>query len=217
MNELRRLAIVVGLLFTAAAWSGVERNDDLLPYVTGRAMHQQSGQYLYSENHFCDTDRVRCRVAYRNPDGVLLAEKAVDYSSSLNTPTVELREPADSAPESLAATDAQVVDAGFDHFVRSRWELLAAGEAVSFDFQALGFDRAFNMRAQTYVSADCEEVWLCLRVQLSSWLLRLVAQPIELAYHRDSRQLLRYRGITNLRSAELRSQSVEIRYTYTAQ
>lgn len=215
MREWRAPALAVFLVQVAIVASPVARANDLAPYVSGRATHADSGEHLYSEAHFCSASGLRCRVEYTDPAGVLLAEKALDYSAGPNTPAVNLREPPDSEPLTLAATDAQVVDAGFDHFVRSRWDAFAAGEVVTFGFQALGFDRAFTMRAEA-VAADCDAAWLCLRVQVNSWFLRLVAQPIELAYLRGSRQLVRYRGVTNLRSAELRAQPVEIRYTYAA-
>jgi hypothetical protein len=55
---------------------------------------------------------------------------------------------------------------------------------------------------------------LCLRVEVDSWLLGLVAPTIDLVYDRESQQLLRFSGVSNIRSADNKSQQVDIAYRY---
>jgi hypothetical protein len=70
------------------------------------------------------------------------------------------------------------------------------------------------MRAVAPSDAACGPTELCLEVKLDSWLLGMLAPPIELAYDRNERKLLRYRGISNIRDSSGKSQSVEIHYRY---
>ena len=187
--------------------------------IIGRAYDLGTGDFLYSERHSCDADRISCNVLYLDADGVLIARKQVDYSRSAHSPSLTL-EDLRLAREARLEPEADpelVVDAGFDNYVRLRWEELAAGGTVAFPFQIVGRERPLAMKAQRQQSTDCSEQELCLEVGLDSWLLGMLVDPIQLTYQRDSRRLLRFRGISNLKDERGRSQFVDIRYSYLAE
>ena len=208
-------ALTVVAVWLAGAGVASASDHELALYAVGKAVNADTGEYLYSEFHYCSRDITTCSIDYRDSMNTSIAVKDVDYGASPYAPNLFLREFGIDAVVAYESSGSdEVVDAGFDNFVRSRWDTLAAGEKVTFPFRALGFDRAFDMRAGKARDGDCDDNLLCLRVQVDSWLLGLVAQPIDLAYNRDDRRLLRYRGVSNLRSRGLNSQQVEISYTY---
>ena len=107
-----------------------------------------------------------------------------------------------------------MVDAGFDNYVRQRWTELMGADPVRFPFLVAGRDSPLAMRAGPDRQSECNPAQLCLQVELDSWLLRMLVAPITLTYDRESRRLLRFKGISNLKDAAGNSQSVDIRYQY---
>ena len=186
------------------------------PDIIGSAYDLETGEQLYSEQHFCVETAQNCTVLYRDTEGVLVADKELDYSSSLLAPALEINDyRRDEFVRLNSSSDPRVVvDAGFDNFVRSRWDTLAGGGSVEFPFLVVGREDPLNMRAVNSDDADCIAGELCLRVELESWLLRMVVAPVRLTYDRDSRRLLRFRGISNIRSPSGKTQQVDIRYSY---
>ena len=224
MSSARRFASILGAtlfgagiimaLQPASADSAVEEE----PQIIGEAQQQGSDVLLYREFYFCEDDGLRCRVDYREPDGTLITQKALDYTVGPYTPGVKIDDlrharKLDLLPDPEAGL---VVDAGFDNYVRSQWDQLAAGETVKFRLQLVDADKPFKMRARKVSPDGCDAEQLCVRVEIDSWLIGLVAPPIDLVYSRDGRQLLRFSGLSNIRSVEDKTQQVDITYRYAA-
>ena len=106
-----------------------------------------------------------------------------------------------------------VVDAGFDNYVRLRWDDLLDGKRVKFPLRLLSLDSPVDMRAQV-IESDCPAGQLCIEVEVDSWLLGLLAGPIKLRYDREDRSLLYFSGVSNLKDDDGESQEVVIRYDY---
>lgn len=184
--------------------------------VVGEAFDLQRGGLLYREHHYCDQSSKSCRIVYQDQDGLPIAHKDVDYSTNTLAPALRFRDSRFSQEINLDFSDSEglVVDAGFDNFMRSRWEDLSGGALVGFQFQVVGRDRPLEMIARIQLEAECDTDRLCLEVALGSWFLSLLSRPIQLTYDRDSRRLMRYRGISNIRDGNGGSQEVEIIYHY---
>ncbi len=201
----------------AAGLPAIASASTLPLFATGEAYASQSGEFLYREVHFCREDGLLCEVQYRDGDGGVLATKFLDYQRSAVAPQVVLQVERLQEKRELLPPDGagHVVDAGFDNYVRSQWDALLADERVTFSFQPMGFDRPFAMRAEAETEG-CDAKHLCLLVRVDSWLLGLVAKPLQLVYSRESRRLLQYSGVSNLRNAEGETPVVDIRYSYPA-
>ena len=180
------LSALVTSSFPIPVWSSSASFDELPLYVVGSAYDRDSQELLYSEYHYCSTDALQCKVEYIDDSDELITHKILDYSRSLNSPELFVKAYRKEEDQRLAVSDIEdvVVDAGFDNFVRSRWDDLAGGTAVIFPFQPLGFDKPLTMRASKRDSksdeSECAESNLCLIVRVDSWLLGLIARPIEL-------------------------------------
>lgn len=186
------------------------------PDVIGEAFHQTSGSLLYRELYFCDDLQLQCTVEYRGENGEMFASKAIDYRDSRRAPSLQLQDfRNDKVVELDSVVDAElVIDAGFDNYVRQRWDELARGEEVVFPFLVVGREEPIDMRASLAQEKPCQPAQLCLEIRLNSWLLGMVVDPIHLVYDRERQRLLQFSGVSNLRDAAGKSQSVDIRYSY---
>lgn len=183
--------------------------------VVGRAFDKSGDELLYSEYHYCGSASA-CTIEYRKPGGDLIARKDLDYSYGPHSPALVMIDYPSGKEVRVGGSEREdvVVDAGFDNYVRSRWDELAAGESIEFPFQIVGFDRPLAMKAYRASQGGCALEDLCLEVSLDSWFLGLLVDPIVLSYARDSRRLLRFRGISNLRDDKGKTFQVDIRYEY---
>jgi hypothetical protein len=207
-----------------------------LTFEEGVARDPGSQQLLYREHHLVrrsegqPTERL---VLYRCADGTPFARKRVDYRASAQAPefsfedvrmgyreglrrtggvdTVWVRDGRDDAERSAPVQDAKarlVADAGFDEFIRRQWQPLLAGESVPLQFavpsrlQTLGFKVGRQGSGQQ--GGEPAETF---RLRLGG-LLGWIAPHIDVAYGRDSRRLLSFEGLSNLRTDDGRSQLV---------
>ncbi len=207
-----------------------------LTFEEGLARDPESRQLLYREHHLIrraegkPSERL---VIYRCVDGTPFARKRVDYRRSAQAPefsfedvrlgygeglrrsgnagTVWVRDGRGEGERSAALSDpvAQLVaDAGFDEFIRRQWQPLVAGKSVPLRFavpsrlQTLGFK--VSRQGPATVGQEPAETF---RLKLGG-LLGWIAPHIDVAYGRDSQRLLRFEGLSNLRTDDGRSQLV---------
>lgn len=207
-----------------------------LTFEEGVARDPGSLALLYREQHLirrADGRPTERLVIYRCADGTPFARKRVDYRGSAQAPEFSLEDVRLGYGEGLRRTDGGhtvwvrdgrgetersaaldetaarlVADAGFDEFIRNHWAPLVSGQSVPLQFavpsrlQTLGF----RVDRQGPLTLD-QEPAESFRLKLGG-LLGWVAPHIDVAYGRDSRRLLRFEGLSNLRSDDGRSQLV---------
>lgn len=197
----------------------------------GTAVDPDELTVLYTEAHFLAMDGptvLERLVLYRCADGTPFARKRVapsaqspwlpefamedarlGYREGLLTSGSELsvyvREDADSDTEREALLDTPedlVGDAGFDRFVQDHWDLLVAGDTVRFHFlvpSRLDY-MGFKVRQVDQTQIDGRPVRV-FRLALGG-LLGLIVSGIDVAYDADTRMLLRFEGLSNVRDAQ---------------
>lgn len=206
-----------------------------LTFEEGQARDPGSNELMYLEQHLIRRERGRPTerlVMYRCTDGTAFARKRVDYSDSAQAPefsledarsgygeglrrnrgseTVWVRPGAGEAERSASLDEAAglVADAGFDEFIRGNWQALVAGQSVPLRFavpsrlQTLGF-RVSRQGSGEFDGQAAER----FRLRLGG-LLGWITPHIDVAYDRDSKRLLRFEGLSNLRSDDGQSQLV---------
>jgi hypothetical protein len=199
------------------------------------------GALLYREQHLLRSEGGRPRerlVLYRCADGRAFARKLLDYAASAQAPAfalddrragyregmrrlgarvelyVQARGDAVERVATLPAAPA-VVDAGFDEFVRAHWRELESGQALPLQFALPARGRALSFQLQKLRQARVAgEDATVFRLRLGG-LLGLVAPHIDVAYATQSRRLLRFEGLGNLRDAGGRRQ-LEARIDFPA-
>ena len=256
------LALVTSLPLYAIDRADVALLEETL-FVEGRAYDKRSGEWVYSETHYCNSDRDACRIVYSSPDGVPIVEKVLDYSVSSSAPDfkqfdlrneqllaakldgdsarfAQQRLPAaqwqgfatalSSFAGAVAASEQLVIDAGFDNYVRSRWDELSGGDKVRFDFALPSRASSLPMVARRKPAAVCNaageklessgvpatngEQGLCLEIAPANWLISSFVSPIRLEYDVTNRQLQSFAGMSNIPDEQGRSHRVYIVYDY---
>lgn len=199
-----------------------------LQFQQAQARDPDDGALIYTEDHLMRQDAgalAQRLVVYRCPDGTAFARKRVDYRGAPLAPSFTfedarlgyreglradddgsgrelwVRPSPDSAERSaeLAPAEALVADAGFDEFVRRQWGNLVAGESVKLRFAVPSrldsYDFTVRRRGSTELAGEPAEVFRLRLGGLWGWL----APHIDVAYGRESRRLLRFEGLSNLR------------------
>ena len=196
-----------------------------LHFTEGVARAPGDGRLLYREHHWTRHEGARLverLVLYRCAAGNAFARKRLDYRGSAIAPAFTLEdartgyreglrrgggaalfvrrgagEPERSAP--LRAAGA-VVDAGFDEFVRARWDALADGRVVPIEFALPARLRSYRFELAR-VGAERiagEPAWR-FRLRLKG-MLAWIAPAVDVAYSQRTRRLLRFEGLSNLRA-----------------
>lgn len=221
----------------AAAMTLLPSLSTALEHYEGEAYAADDGPLLYRESHWrYDEDGVALGlVVYRCPNGAAFARKRIRATGDAQAPDFELRDArsgyvegvrgdhgarhvfmrtSDAGIERSAAIDADdnlIVDAGFDAFVRDRWDAIGSSpltvsfvvpsrlEAMRFRLRHVGEERLGTFAAQRF------------RLSLASWYGGLLPH-VDAIYDTASRRLLRYEGISNLRDANGRNVVVRIEF-----
>lgn len=184
--------------------------------VVGEAYDVENGELRYREIYRCSTAGDRCVVEYEDPAGELIARKVVDYQRSLHSPSLQVQDLRQGTTVSIEGDSREevVIDAGFDNYVRLRWDDLMGGMTVRFPFLVVGREKPLKMTASKMEPAACPAQRMCFRVALDNWLLGKLLTPIRLEYDADNRRLLQFEGVSNIRDVDGKSQRVRIDYRY---
>jgi hypothetical protein len=189
----------------------------------GHAYELDSGRYLYTEVHeqeIVDERWLRGRIRYFDPQGQLIGDKTLDFSADPFIPVYRLELPYKDYAEGISQVgkrltlyksskgerrektldrrDGMAADSGFHTLIREYFPALMRGETVRFTLAVAGNLDSFRFRVlrtgqTTFDGKDAVR----LRVEPDS-LLRLIADPLDLIYEPKQRQLLEYRGISNI-------------------
>jgi hypothetical protein len=206
-------------------------------FYVGKAYPRGGTALLYTEEHYLDgaADAPRQLVLYRCPDGAAFARKILRDSPASSSPDfdfvdgrsdyregvavdgaqrriyVQRARGAALESRSIALRDGDVVDAGFDTYVRDHWDALS-GRASRISFVLPSHFGAIDLRLGD--ARDVVEGGVairCFRMRLDSW-YGFAAPSIELSYSVADRRLLRFVGIGTIRDGEGRNQNVRIEF-----
>lgn len=217
MNPVRALPLLLLCCLPAA------RAADLT--FTGHARDLQTGALLYVESHAVSgsgSPQEARVVSYRCANGATFARKTLDFGAARLAPSFALDDARSGVSEGLerntrglrvfergrgsavqskqlATTANLVADAGFDEFVRTRWDELESGAAhvVPFLVPSRLDTVSFKVRKvnETRIEGQAASVFRLSVAGPLGWFL----SDIDVSYRRSDRRLLRYRGITNIR------------------
>jgi hypothetical protein len=219
VTKLRHLLVLAGLaLLTGAPALAAVR------YEQGKAWDARKTRVLYTESHwtrFAGSVPLDRTVLYRCADGTPFARKEIRYSPSALAPAFAFRDVRHDYQEGLLWQDGKaslwhsedgirkskllpaapnlVADAGFDEFIRSRWSALAGKERQNLNFVLPSrLDSYTFSLKQGGKQLYRDEPALAFNLGLAG-LLGLVVPDIEVWYSKDSRRLLKFKGISNIR------------------
>lgn len=199
---------------------------------------------VYEERYTPRTDSGEAQVHYLGPDGERIALKTLDYSRGDIHPSYRLEDQrlnrlwsaqwssdkqiilkrgaaGDPESETVRVKAPQVIDAGFDPFIQQSWDALLNGEGVTFHFAFPNRLTNVKLRAEKMQAEDSplhhkESEWVYFRIRVDSALLSLFADDLYLAYGKNNKRLMVFRGRSNIPDKNGEGRDVEIRYHYPA-
>ena len=184
----------------------------------GLAYARKGGELLYRESHWIQ-DQGKRLVLYRCPNGAAFARKQVldgdidpdfelvdgrdGYREGVRTRNgvrqVYTRTSADSAEKSkqFPVQDGQVIDAGFDVYVRQHWVAMAQPESRRVRFLVPSRLESVNFQITPLASDSNSRRY---RLALDAW-YGAALPSITVTYAASDRRLMRFEGIGNIRDA----------------
>lgn len=227
MIKRMRSGRILPLCAWLIAWSiwGAAQADPQAMHFYGYAYDLATGKYLYTEvyRELVDNGRwISGHTGYYAADGSLLGEKTLSFTSDPYIPVYTLSLPGVGYLEGITKispdgvdmvkdsrehghqtatiphTEPMAADAGFHSFLYDHMPQLLAGQTVKFRFAVAGQLDAYGFRARKLGDTQFEgKPAVQLKVDPDS-LLRFLVQPLILTYDPQTRQLLEYRGISNV-------------------
>ena len=193
----------------------------------GHAFSLDSGEPIYREIHTPRVAAGRLigdRVHYVDPRGRTIARKTVNFAPDRVAPAFRLVDVRSGLVEGLEYPDADrmalfrreadgaerqrvefepppgiVADAGFDLLIYQHFDDLAAGETLRFPFAVPSRLDTVDVRLRMIDRRRVlGEPAVVIRMEPDNLFLRWLAQPVDVAYHAETRALLRYEGLSNI-------------------
>ena len=205
---------------------------------SGKAVHAETGQWLYTEQHQ-QTIRagrwVAGTIRYVSPQGQVLGEKKLEFSRDRFVPVMRTVYPALQEEEAItqvseasvtmetvkagqrktrevSRTTGLAVDSGFHVFVQEKLEELATGRTVQMQLGVISQFDHFRFRIRRADGSDAKVIRLLVEADS---MLRLLVPTVRLAYDLRSRDMLEYEGLSNLVDPQTRKAPVvRINYEY---
>lgn len=208
---------------------------------TGTAHDLKTGKVLFVEHYDVQADNGRWVsgvTRYVSPSGQPIAERKFDFAADRYVPVYSLEQAVPSYREGITRVDANkvdlymdrdgdrksgsvervkelVADCGAQGYVVDHLDTLQSGGVLHFTLAVAGRVDSFSLRARKVADVDVNGAKaIRVRVELDS-VLRLVLPPLELVVDPQSRRLLEYSGISNLKDpATKKAYSARIVFTY---
>jgi hypothetical protein len=192
-------------------------------------------EVLYSEEHQIELDEKghnkNIRTRYLKPDGRLFATMESDFSKNKLVPEIKFEDlrfnrkefllieseklafkkkigSQDEATKYLPLLPKSVAGQGFDNFIKINFEELTKGE-VALDFGVLSEMDIYSFKAYKKES-DASSTQF--GISLTNPFLRMFAKELVVTYDPKTKQLLRYRGLSNILDDQSSRQNVQIDY-----
>lgn len=212
---------------------------DALTELRGEAYDQDTETLIYTEHHSFEYDGDRLigsQVEYRTPQDEVIGRKTLDFTRSLSVPSYETQLYDGQFIEGLRYTDEGVViyrsrdggksmdeksieldglmvaDAGFNNLMHEQYDELVAGETIKFRFIAPNRQMSVRFKAEHTGERDIEGMRVTeFKIAVAS-LIGFFVDPLRLSYDPQSRHLIEYRGLSNVRDPQGELYDVRIRY-----
>jgi hypothetical protein len=229
------------ILFVSALCVQVQAQDiTAQPQVIGEASDLKTKELRYREYHYYSDTGLEHRVIYKEPSGETIADKSLNYNSGLSEPTVEQQntlcgeyfqvrptennkrlqisyraeEGNRTREKTINRPDDVVIDAGFNHYVRQKWDDLVSGKTVEFSYLAPSRLRTYSFKAEAVRCEGDKDSTSCFIIAPDVWYLNIALDPIVLTYDNSSRELISFAGLGNIADKKCDYMAVNIHYTY---
>lgn len=233
---MKRALLTAIALFSLTLTASADEATTQIFYASA-AFDSATGDLVYTEKHHyveIGKDLQSAQVEYFSPDGMLLAVKNIDFTTSPESPFFErdnkqtgYREGYEAVSKTqpyqgrlfqqkagesatcnnvIALRPGMIVDAGFNVHLQNNLVALAAGQTLTFDLLIPKACRALEFMA----SATRSEKGLLVSLKPTNFLARLIVPNTEVLYNAETATLLEYHGLSDLTDTQGRSMKVSI-------
>tara|TARA_A100001015_G_scaffold316162_1_gene429754 strand:- start:1775 stop:2500 length:726 start_codon:yes stop_codon:yes gene_type:complete len=196
----------------------------LIHYI-GSAYESRSDIFLYSEEYkeFESNRVLHAKSTYLNINNKIIAEKNIKYLNSLAAPNFTFSNHLTGVNASVKVTDSVnisyrssfasktksvtlpklknlVVDSGFHYFIQDHWDSLLNKNSVVINYVSpsrLGI-MPLVIKFHSKIKTNTQTI-IVYKIESTSFILRFFVSPIYLHYDINSRRLLRFEGISNIK------------------
>ena len=221
---------------------GLNSPDMVIKTYSSKAFDLKDGRFLYGEYHqekFNGEKIAESITKYKDSDNNILSERIMNFQDDLTKPRFVLKdfrsgyiEGADLLPNNevrvytrenyqdktdekiLKVEEPFVIDGGLTYFFRENWERLLKNEKIEFNFitpSKLDYFR-FRVYKNSLVQVGSRK-GVQLKLEVNSFILRAFVDPIYITYDLENKEILAYKGISNINDENGKSHSVEIDFT----
>jgi len=189
---------------------------------TTRVEYRTPGETVFAEKQIdysvSSTAPAISQIDYRN-EARIITRYPVDESGTVIELEVRPHDSDEIRSEMFDYEEGLIVDAGFDPFVRDNWDRLADGRRITTDFLVPARMETVSISIRKTDNGECNfpsENMYCFVIRPAG-LLRVVGwfvDPIRIAYDIDSRRLLMFEGLSNLRDDAGEPRNALIHFEY---
>ncbi len=233
---------VLFLVASLLGLGGSNNSDSNINMYTSRAFNLKDGRLIYREYHeekFRNEKIMESITRYKDPNDNLLTERIMIFGEDLTKPKFILKDFRSGYIEGsemllnnkvkvytrknfndkmsekiLQVEEPFVIDGGLTYFFRENWEKLLNDDTVEFNFitpAKLDYYR-FRVSKNSIVTIGGRK-GMQLKLEINSFILRAFVDPILITYALDNKEILSYKGISNVNDENGKSHLVEIDFT----
>lgn len=206
----------------------------------GIAKDKSSNEFIYKEIHdeiFSNGKHVQTITSFVCENDNEFAKRNLDFSKSFQQPTYLLVDSRTGLMESitpigdnvyeiqyqknhksklkskrLKVPDPAIVDGGFNYFIKENWEKIVDNQKLYFNFLSPAFQDYFSFQIFKVDSNQENMNLVKLRMESRQVFLRLLMKPIFVYYDTDTKQIVKYEGISNIRDLDGNSYKALLHY-----
>lgn len=199
--------------------------------VKGYAFDMKEDTLLYTEEHkdsYENDVKTKSTVTYRDAEGEVIVEKDLTYNVSQTIPTFTKRDlrnnylvgakvkgnkvemfvggsgPKDKIKRKTVRSEKEmVVDAGFNAFIQENWDDLCDDKTLKIEFATPSILKVVTFKINRIGEEEVagQKVHR-FRMKTNALLYRLFLDPIDVSYCQETRRLVAYEGLSNIKDAE---------------
>lgn len=233
---------MLNILLIAVALIGIGNSGNLVKTYSGKALNQSDDKFLYREIHEAKFNGEKIDeiiTQFKDPNNNLIAVRTMIFGEDLTKPQFVLKdfrsgyvEGSELLPSNkvrvytkenfgdkldekiLEVEEPFVIDGGITYFFKEHWEDLIRNKTVKFNFvtpSKLDYYR-FRVYKKAIVQIDGRK-GLQLVLELDNFIMRAFVDPIIITYDLENKEILYYKGISNINDENGKSLSIKIDYS----
>jgi hypothetical protein len=229
----------IALLLVAFLFYGFSSGIEDKTY-EGIAKDNKSLKFIYKEIHeelYEEGKHIRTITSFVCDKNNEFAKRELDFRNSFQKPTYRLIDNRSGLIEevthkgnnqfdiryrkstksklkekSIFVPEPAIVDGGFNYFIKNNWDRILSEEQLNFNFLSVAFQDYFSFRIYRVKQKESSKNAIVLKMESQSALLRMLMNPIYISYDSESKRILKYEGISNIRDLNGSSYKALLQY-----